>query len=1293
MPEDEPVPPEYDIQERDAADRKPFGIDPSVNAGLFSDLVDEAAIHAADAARRDARATDLPWITLGPRNVGGRIRCMAQDPLEPRTIYAGSGFGGLWKTVDGGDTWRPLNSFLEPDADPARDKDVALPVGAIGICHRSPQTLYVGTGEPVVSKFSGTGLYRSTDGGATFDRIDTVDGGGVIGALRYERIQVDPWNAGRCWIACPEGLWRREPAAPAPHLVQDVVDDPDAPPTQNVTDVVIDFGNRTAGAPPGRFTVYVGMRAHRENPSPAHADFANILPGGVFRAEFDTANARYVTQANGRVWTALTDPAFPFPIMDPALDYSSGGPVGRVNFRLALYGRVKLALCEHRPEHLCMVAGLADHTASRVFRSSDGGDSWRQTAVRATDDGAQAYYDLILAMHPDDPTIFFTGSLDVFRSVDDGESWDKVLNWLNYDRGDRAQHADQHDFFFDRRDARRVWVSNDGGISESRDLGLTWRKRSHGILATQFYDVTTHQTFPNVLGGGLQDNGSWITYGGTSWLHVGGGDGGGLAFQAGQTDVLITNWQGPSSNAASVTGTDRVQAVLTHLPSLRPTLSGFSSRLNWLADQPTRTGASGETLYPYASMNSTDLNTGFTAGHHAIFGGKFEAHPVQPDVFLAARRNAAYGVGSGTISADPPTISFAQLMTGAFSATPSEVTALAFAPTLPPTLPSPNSDNIWWVGTDAGDLFFTTNGGGAWQNASATLPGSAQITDIRVHPVDPNIVVVTTAGRTNNVFISVDAQSLDGTGAPNATWRAISHASGAARDLPLAPVTRAVLDPRDPANPNSFAPTGAGDLQTLYVATLAGVYVCRNATADTGVAPEWFTLNEGMPLVYVTDLDYAESYAADGTTVARRVLRAGTFGRGIYECDLGGTPRGRLMVRSTVVEDGHRYFATQALTVDPRLNVPGTGAPALDRTRAIDIRVDPPPYGYFGETLDGVEFDEDLRGGTLVLGDRNFVYVQVHNRGAARLDGVAVHLYFADAPGTPAEAPDLDADFWADFPAEPPEGATWRRAGQAILDGLHAGQPGVARIEWVPPTGLGDHVALLAVVSHPDDDLGAAAATLPTVVHPGNAPETLTVAERRTALMITAARRVVPDIYVRDAVGDSGEPGAVAWGGRSADIVVTQAPEPDPDTAFGSIADRREGDRIRAGETNHVHVRVFNRSAAPQTATVDLFFVPMAAVADPSAWQRIGARQEVADVPPRGHKFSPAFVWAAADIPDPAPGSPVKAHVLVALIGSAEDPAPDPAGIDSLAAFWEFFLAGDRANNACMRALRYEPES
>ncbi|HYJ84705.1 MAG TPA: hypothetical protein VEW46_01455, partial [Pyrinomonadaceae bacterium] len=612
MPDDAEIPGERDDNpgKRGEDALKRLG----VSAVYYTKILDQAILHAADQARADAPATPLPWVPMGPRNIGGRIGTIAQDPREPAIIYAGSAFGGVWKTINRGDTWTPLDDFRPPN--PPNNVRLALPIGAIAIAPSNRQVIYVGTGEPrrdvqangVVWDFEvrGIGLFRSTDGGSTFDVIDRVaaDTFGsptVIQGGKYERILVDPWEPRRLWVACDKGLWRGEPpvaAGAAPTFTQDVIAGAGVPPgsLEDCTDVVIDFGARsgardfdpTVDVPPATFTVYAALRSM-----------------GIYRRTFNRATAAYTG-----AWVQLSD----------GLD--------EVNFH-----RIKLALCTSRPEFLYAVFGLRDSSASKVYKTTNRGDEWTKTS--GGPNGSASFYTLTLDVHPERPEIVFTGGLDIFRSLNAGESWVKVLNWLNYDKGDRAQHADQHALIFDGLDARSIWVGNDGGISLSRDLGTTWRKRSHGILATQFYDITVHPVFPFIMGGGLQDNGSWVSFGGPTWHHIFGGDGGALAFDPTTAQRFLATWQGPMKEG-------RQEGLMRSVVNSSTAATGSEDYANQLPDVPLVPAVPPNTQFTKMKSVFSDLTSGFQAGHTATFVGVVEHHPVRANHAIVGRQQGAY---------------------------------------------------------------------------------------------------------------------------------------------------------------------------------------------------------------------------------------------------------------------------------------------------------------------------------------------------------------------------------------------------------------------------------------------------------------------------------------------------------------------------------------------------------------------------------------------------------------------------------------------------------------------------
>ena len=128
----------------------------------------------------------LSWRSIGPAEMGGRTVDIAGIPGDPTTVYMATGSGGLWKTLDGGTTWKSIF-----------ESGNTLSLGAVEIAPSDHNVVYLGTGEhnPRNSMSIGDGVYRSTDRGNTWTHLGLED------TERIGRIRVHPLDPDIAFVA------------------------------------------------------------------------------------------------------------------------------------------------------------------------------------------------------------------------------------------------------------------------------------------------------------------------------------------------------------------------------------------------------------------------------------------------------------------------------------------------------------------------------------------------------------------------------------------------------------------------------------------------------------------------------------------------------------------------------------------------------------------------------------------------------------------------------------------------------------------------------------------------------------------------------------------------------------------------------------------------------------------------------------------------------------------------------------------------------------------------------------
>src|SRR4029453_4544391 len=141
----------------------------------------------------DVLFKNLKARSIGPAVMGGRVSEIAIDPRNPFVFYVALGHGGVFKKNDSGVTFEPIF-----------DKQPMLSIGAIAVAPSDSDVVWVGTGEPNDRNSSdwGDGVYRSTDGGETWQKV------GLKESRTSARIIVDPKKPEVAYVAAMGNLWK-----------------------------------------------------------------------------------------------------------------------------------------------------------------------------------------------------------------------------------------------------------------------------------------------------------------------------------------------------------------------------------------------------------------------------------------------------------------------------------------------------------------------------------------------------------------------------------------------------------------------------------------------------------------------------------------------------------------------------------------------------------------------------------------------------------------------------------------------------------------------------------------------------------------------------------------------------------------------------------------------------------------------------------------------------------------------------------------------------------------------------
>jgi photosystem II stability/assembly factor-like uncharacterized protein len=312
----------------------------------------------------DAKAlSGLRFRNIGPAR-GGRVTAVAGVPSQPFTFYMGSTGGGVWKTVDAGQSWLPIT-----------DGQIgAGSMGAIDVSQSDPNTIYIGTGsDGLRSNVSiGDGVYKSTDAGKTWTHVGLRDAGNIGG------VRVHPSNPDIAFVAAignpfkpnaERGVFRTKDGGKSWQKVLFVSD------STGAVDVEFQPGNPSV--------VFAAMWRGERKP---WTIISGAREGGIYRST-----------DGGDTWSKVT--------------------TGLPN---ELVGKANIAVSNANPNRIYVL--IEAKPGSGLYRSDDGGASFQVASTFAQIITRPVYYTTITA-DPQNADVLYAGSEGYFRSADAGKTW------------------------------------------------------------------------------------------------------------------------------------------------------------------------------------------------------------------------------------------------------------------------------------------------------------------------------------------------------------------------------------------------------------------------------------------------------------------------------------------------------------------------------------------------------------------------------------------------------------------------------------------------------------------------------------------------------------------------------------------------------------------------------------------------------------------------------------------------------------------------------------------------------
>lgn len=781
------------------------------------------ALEQKQAMIQSSLVKNVPFATIGPTIMSGRVVDLDVNPDTPSEFYVGYASGGVWHTTNNGTTFTPI-----------LDSSDTQNVGDIAV-HWPTRTIYVGTGENNASRssYAGIGILKSTDNGESWTNLGLMDAHHfapilihpdnpdvvVVGATGHlystneQRGVYKTTNGGKTW---KQTLFVDN--------ISGIIDLQHSPSNYNVMFATswtkdrkawnftgngnnsgiyksIDAGEtwtkvstEKSGFPTGEGVGRIGVAVFNDNVVYAIHDSQFRRPDdnkkdvkrGLAKADFKTmSNADFLALEDKKLNGFLKTNGFQEKYRAENIK------------QMVRSGNVKPIDLAKYLEDANSILFDTPVVGTEVYKSEDGGKTWKKTHEDYLDGiyYSYGYYFGHVHVSPVNENDIYIYGVPILKSKDSGKTFESISA--------ENVHADHHALWINPKNPNHLVNGNDGGVNISYDDGENWIKNNSPSVG-QFYAINVDNEKPYNVYGGLQDNGvwkgannarenkSWHQRGQYPWKGIMGGDGMQIEIDNRNSNIVYTGYQFGNYFRLNLETEEQTYIQPKH------TLGENPYRFNW------------QTPIVLSPHNQDILYLGGNKLMRSMNQGT-DWEAISADLTKGGKPgNVAYG-------------------------------------TLASISESSFQFGLIYTGSDDGVVSVTKNAGGSWENITGNLPKDLWVSRVIASQHQKERVYVTLNGYRWDDF-KVYAYMSDDYGQ---TWKAISG------NIPASPVN---VIREDSTSEN-----------ILYLGTDNGAYVSFNK------GDSWEVFSNGLPNVAVHDI-VIQPEAKD--------LLLGTHGRSIYRTDI-----------------------------------------------------------------------------------------------------------------------------------------------------------------------------------------------------------------------------------------------------------------------------------------------------------------------------------------------------------------------------------------------------------------------